>query len=507
MSQLGTQILTGETPPATTNTNSTANAFFVGVADWGPSGATGVNTSVNTLAQAAAVIGGPTGSGVQAARSATNATLYDALDTYFREGGGTAYISRVLGAGSNAAATIALAPSAALTLTAQYQGVGGNGIFVSVVNGGSTATITLADVNGNVLAVSPVCTTLAQLVSWAATTGLVTAVSSGSTLPSTASATAMSGGSNGTTPTITQWTTAINSFGSNLGPGQILAPGQTNTSLAGIWSALTTHASANNRWAICDETDGASVATVQSDISTAALPTSLQQYGECWAGNRLIPGIVPGTTRSVPPSAVIAGLCARVDNTGNPNLPHAGQNFALSYATQPATIVSGSTDTYSLTDLGTLNSTGVNGFQTVGGVPQAYGLASMELPGSDAIYWQANHGRMRMALVAALQAAAQPFVFSQADGQGSDITEFNSALQGALMPFYTAGALYGANATDAFSVNTGPSVNTPTLLAAGQLSAQIAVRLSPGIQLVVVMLNAVPITQQLVQTASPAQNQ
>lgn len=511
MSQLGVSVITAETPPASTNLANTANAFFVGIADWGNSGATGVNTPVNSLSQAAAVIGGPTGAtSYGAGRSSTNANLYDALDAFFREGGSTAYISRVLPASGGASATLALAPSAAITLTAQYQGVGGNSIFVAVNNQTTYVIITLTDASGNVLAISPQCSTLAAIVSWAATTGLVTAVSNGATLPSTVTATQMASGSNGTTPTITQWTTAINSFGSALGPGQILAPGQTNTSLSGIWSALLTHAQANNRVALCDETDGASVATIQSDITSAALPSNLEQYGGCWAGNRLIPGIVSGTTRSISPSGVLAGICARVDSTGNPNLPPAGQNFALNYAQQAATIVSGSTDTYSLADLGTLNSSGVNGFQSgplVNNIPQPYGLASLCPASSDAIYWQFNHARLRMAIVTALQQASMPYVFSQADGQGADITAFNSALQAALMTFFNAGALYGAKSTDAFTVNTGPGVNPPAQLQAGTLSAQVAVRMAPGIQLIVTQMNAVSITQTLTQTANPAQNQ
>ena len=508
MPTLGVQVLTSETPPATTSNTSTANAFFVGVADWGGSGATGVNTPVSNLAQAAAVIGGPQGTGLPAnSRTATNATLFDALDVYFREGGGTAYISRVLGASGNASATLALAPSAALTFTAQYSGVGGNNIFIACTNNSTTYTITLQDANGNVLATSPALSTLAAGVSWAATTGLVTAVSSGSTLPSTASATQMTGGSNGTTPTLTQWTTAINSFGSALGPGQILAPGQTNTALSGIWSALTTHASANNRYAICDETDGASVATIQSDITTAALSTALENYGECWAGNLVIPGVVPGTTRSVPPSPVIAACCARADATGNPNIATAGVNMALNYATVAATIVSGSNSTYSLADAGTLAASGVNTFQLRNGLMEPYGLTSLLPPASDAIYWQANHGRLRMALVWRMQVVAEPYVFSQVDGQGATVAAFTSSIQNELLTFFKASALYGVNPSDAFSVNTGPAINTPALLAAGQLTAQTTVRLSPDVQLVLITQNAVPITQAITQTASPAQGQ
>lgn len=508
MSQLGTQVITSETPPAVQNSSNTANAFFVGVADWGPSGASGVNTPVSSMAQAAAVIGAPSGStSYGAGRSATNANLYDALDAFFGEGGSTAYISPVLAPSGRTSATIALAPSAALTLTAQYPGVGGNGIKVAVQNNTTTYTITLSDTNGNVLTTSPALATVAAGVTWAATTGLVTAVSSGSTLPSTATATAMSGGANGTTPTITEWTAAINAFGANLGPGQILAPGQTNTTLSGIWSALALHASQNNRVAICDETDGASISTITSDVSGAAIASALQGYMGIWAGSRLIPGIVGGTSRTVPPSPIIAALCARVDQTGNPNLPPAGASFPLQYARNTATIVSGTQDTYSAADLGTLNSIGVNGFQAISNIPQNYGFATLVPPTSDLIYWQFNHARLRMALVSQSQFVTAPFFASQADGQGSTATRLNQALSAMFGAFYDQGALYGQNKTDAFTVNTGPSVNTALSLSQGTLAAQCSAEMSPGIQLVLTYINAVPITRTLLQTANPAQNQ
>lgn len=507
MSQIGTLVQTSQSPPAVTNPYSTANAFMVGFSDWGPSGVSGVNTPATSLSSAATLLGAPTLAGVNSARSSTNATLFDACDAYFREGGSQAYVSRVLGP-SPVNATLALAPSAAITLTAQYPGVGGNQIFAAVNNQTTYVIITLTDAAGNVLATSPQCTTLAQVVSWAATTGIVTATSSGSTLPSTVAATALSGGTDDRThATLASWTTAINAFGASLGPGQIMAPGQTNTILSGIWTALLTHGQANNRVAILDETDDAAVSTVQSDITTSAIPSGLQGYGGVWAGNRNIPGVTSGTTRSVPPSAVIAALCARVDQTGNPNLPPAGQKFALQYATSPTSYVSGSLDTYSLADLETLNSSGVNGFQNRFTLSENYGFVTLVPPTSDGIYWQFNHARLRMAIVADLQVASEPFYASQADGQGADITEFNTALQGVLMKYFTAGALYGAQPTDAFTVNTGPSVNTPALLQAGQLSAQLSARFSPGIQLVVTVLNAVAITQTLTQLANPAQGQ
>jgi hypothetical protein len=433
--------------------------------------------------------------------------LIDSLDTYFREGGATAYVSRAVGTGATSA-TLALAPSAAITFTAAYPGVGGNGIYVAVTNNTSNVVISLQDASGNVLATSPQLTTLAAIVSWAATTGLVTAVSSGSTLPSTASATAMAGGANGSTPTVTQLTTAINSFGPNLGPGQVLAPGYTNTSFSGIWAALAQHAQNNNRVAICDMDDNTSAATAVAALGTTFGTQAYASYAGFWAGNRNIPGTVPGTTRSVPPSPVIAALCSRVDATGNPNQPAAGSGYALQFATTPTSTVSGApTDTYNLADLNTLNSSGINGFQVRFGVPENYGFVSTVSPTTDTIYWQLQHARLRMALVAQAMVVGEPFVFSQLDGQSSDITRFNSAIQNMLLGYYKLGALYGLNATDAFSVNTGSAINTPSSLAAGNLLAQVTYRPSPSAQLVTITLNAIPITQSVPQAANPAQGQ
>lgn len=505
MAQIGVQVLTQEIPPASVNPNSTAAAFMVGVADWG---STTTPVQVQSLSAAAAVIGTPSGTGnPYSGRSATNATLFDSLDVFFREGGSTAYISRALGTGS-ASATIALAPSAALTFTAQYPGAGGNGIYVACQNNSTTYTITLSDVAGNALATSPALSTLAAGVAWAATTGLVTATSSGATLPSTAAATAMASGANGSTPTVAQLTTALNNMGPQLGPGQVLTPGFTNTASAGVWTALGTHAVNNNRVALCDMDDNVSAATEVTDIATFGTGQSAG-YSGFWAGNLNIPGtnLAPGTTRSVPPSPVIAALCARVDNTGNPNQAAAGQNYSLGYVLGSTSIVSGVNATYSLTDLATLNSAGINSFQTRNGLFENYGFVAAVPSSTDSIYWQFEHARLRMALVYQAQNIGEPFVFSQLDGQGSTISAFNGAVTQMLLTFYNLGALYGVTATDAFSVNTGPAVNTPASLAAGNLLAQVAFRPSPFAQFVQLTLNAVPITQQLQQPAAPAQGQ
>lgn len=512
MSQIGTLIQTQETPPAVINNFNTANAFMVGLSDWGPVGASGVNTPYTSLGQVANALFAPNGGLTSNARNSNNATLYDSADAFFREGGANLYVSRVLGPNPTFG-NLVLQDSTggtAATLTAAYLGQASTAVNVVVVNNVTTYVVTLQDTAGNVLAISPSLSNTSpktDLINWAATTGLITAVSGASNkLPASvgtvgASATnpLSAGNDNRASATITNWTNALNSgFPATLGPGQVMAPNQNNTSLAGIWSALGTHALNNNRMALLDGTDGNSATQAISEITTAAIPSTLQSYCGLWVGNLQIPGVSSGTTRVIPPSPVVAALCARADNLGNPNLAAAGTSFPLQY-------VSGVNTVYNnpLTgDIATLNSNGANVFSTQFNILQNYGFVSLvAVPTNDAIYWQFNHGRLRMALSNSALITAQPFLFGQLDGAGQTISAFSGALSGMLGGYYAAGALFGASSTDAFSVNATSSVNTPASLAAGNLIALLAVRMSPFAQLVTITINAVPITQSLIQTS------
>jgi hypothetical protein len=246
---------------------------------------------------------------------------------------------------------------------------------------------------------------------------------------------------------------------------------------------------------------------MDDNVAASAAVTALSTFGTSgvaswcgfWAGNRSLPGVTVGTSRSTSPAAVIAGLCARADaQTGNPNTAAAGVNFPLAYATSPTSLVSGApNDTYSLADLQTLNAAGINTFQTVDGEACNYGFVSPELSSTDAVYWQFNHSRLRMYIVAQAQLIGQPFVFAQIDGQGSIQAQFKGALQAMLLGLYNQGALYGATAQQAFTVDTSSDVNTTATIAAGQLNATITCSFSYHAQNVQIQVNVVPITQAL----------
>ena len=58
-------------------------------------------------------------------------------------------------------------------------------------------------------------------------------------------------------------------------------------------------------------------------------------------------------------------------------------------------------------------------------------------------------------------------------------SKLGGALAGQCQAYWTRKSLYGATAQDAFVVNTGPQLNTPTTIAAGQINASVGLRMSP----------------------------
>lgn len=495
MAFVGTQVVATETPSTAALPWNTGNGFMIGVGDFGTSTAP---VPIGSLSQFASTFGTPSATGnPYSSRTSTNATLFDSVDTFFQEGGQNLYVARVLGAGATAA-TLTLADASgnpAVLVTAASPGVGGNAINVAVSNASGSVTVTLSDPTGSIFSASSGLTSNTQIISFLNSTGLVTAAAgSSSNLPANLVATPLAGGSNGSAITLAECQTALNLFGPQLGPGQLLAPGITNTQIPGIWSALLTSAHANNRRALLDMPDGVTAAAQVSAVA-GFNGTPVAHYGAFWAGNVAVPGVLPGTTRSVPPSAPIAALCARVDQTGNPNQAAAGPNWPLRYVLGPASLVSGTNSEYSLQDLYTLNAAGINTWAAPTGQFENYGFVSAVLPSTDEVFWQFSASRMQMAIVAAVQTTAQAYVFGQLDGSNSLGASLATAVGNDLQAFFTQGALYGATPTDAYMVDAGSDVNTTQAIASGQLNVAVAVRLSAFAQMVRIVVNTLPVTQ------------
>ena len=173
-------------------------------------------------------------------------------------------------------------------------------------------------------------------------------------------------------------------------------------------------------------------------------------------------------------AAAVAGVFARNMAGGvSPNEPSAGElgkfNTVLSL-----------TQSYSDASRQTLNSAGVNIIRDIYGDRKVYGWRTTADPVLDTRWLNLGNSIMVRAITAQAGAVGERFVFRQIDGQGILISQFGAALTGEVcMPLFFEGSLYGDSPSEAFSVDVGPSVNTPTTIANGELHAIIKMRMSP----------------------------
>lgn len=474
MPLIGTNINFGDTVPAAGAPTDTGQWFAAGITERGP---VGTAVKVTSLSSFVSRFGNRLSSSV----------LYDSIEAYFRSGGIVAYVSRVAGP-SVATATkplLGAASAPSITVKAKDPGAWGNNLRVAVIAGtGSNVKLQISTVADGTLETSPEFATVAQAVAWVSTYTVVTA--DGTVLPSVIAAQALTGGSDDiNNVTNTEKANALVAFNRNLGPGQVSYPGD---STSAVVTALLAHAAANTRVAIVDGPNSSAVADLVS--AAAAVRTDINaSFGALFGPWVQVPGIAGGTVRTIPASPVIAGLISDSDRYFSPGRAVAGQDFPLKF-------VVGFSD-FNDVDRDTATLGSVNLTKNVYGTLVNYGFRSLVDPNTKPDWVQFTNARLRMAVTAELNARARSFEFSKLDGAGHTLIQFKDALSGVLTDFYVRDDLYGATAAEAFRVDVGPSVNTPTSLGQGELHAQVAVRFTPFAERIYIDIAKTPITQNL----------
>jgi hypothetical protein len=305
----------------------------------------------------------------------------------------------------------------------------------------------------------------------------------------------------GTTPTIAVAVTqqgavaggsldaALLLFLKDLGPGQVAAVGETSN--ATTFDKLLTHALNNNRFALLDVGSADDVAAMTTLGGTlAARSATLKDRGALFGPWAEIPppvGVAGSSGRTVPASAVVAGLCARVDAAGNPNRAAAGRDYPCQYATG-IVLDAAKSDRESLLDAG------VNTMAVIYGVLENYGFQTAITADPNNPYWQANACRARMWITARAEAAGEPFVFRPIDGQGKLAGALRGAIDAILLELYGVDGLYGETPGEAFATTVNATINPPTEIAQGTLHAVSEVRFSMHAKAVIIDLVTVPIT-------------
>jgi len=157
-----------------------------------------------------------------------------------------------------------------------------------------------------------------------------------------------------------------------------------------------------------------------------------------------------------------------------------------------------SQDPYSDAAREDLNNNGVNVIVERFGQVTIYGWRTVVAEASDPNWVGLANARLRMAITAEAGAIAENYVFEQIDGQGVTLAAFEGALTGMLLKYWSEGALYGPTPGDAFFVDVGPQVNTPTTIANNELRAMLNVRMAPMAELVTITIVKTPVTQAVV---------
>ena len=281
---------------------------------------------------------------------------------------------------------------------------------------------------------------------------------------------------------------ALAAFDSRLGPGQVTIVGEPAT--PETYEAIQAHVDANNRVGLLDVNIADDTATELEQRGTDAQALGSLENVAVF-GSYLNCGSAPGVTgsgpRQLPASAAIAGLCNRVDLTGNPNTAAGGRDFPLQYASSPIFDPNDS-------DRSALFAKGVNMFANRFGILENYGFQTPVAQSPDTPFWQFNCSRARMWLKAQALAIGESFYMRTIDGAGKLAAELGGELAVPCADLYAQGGLFGDAAADAYSINVSQTVNTDATAANATLKAVMQARLSEYAKVVQISLVSVPVS-------------
>jgi hypothetical protein len=470
----GVTVTTAETSQSAGTSTSTGTAFIVGIADQGVTTPVLVRSMSQYIAQY-----GP--------RTVTSSILYDEVETFFQIGEAQCYVLRVSNESAKPAkkALLDAGNKPTVVVTFKTAGTAGNNYKIETVTSGTETEAIILNSENEVLENSGRLTQANLLLFKSAYVEYTQSAEAEFTknIPKTLAATALTGGENPTGLADANFDSALPLFVKTFGPGQVMMPERTSTT---AHNAMLTHCKENNRFALCDIADSSVVATLIANKGSQT--AGLAGYGMYTGSSVTIQGLTLGTTRTVKGSAVVAGLLAQVSKTGNDNQAPAGREWPL------PPFVLGFTNTFSLENMKTLNEAGINSWAERGGTLCLYGFSTALPSTTDVIFWQASASRERMSLVAAAEIIGERFQFKTIDGRKQLLSKFQGELQGLGARHYAANALFGENAAEACLVNVSEPVNTLATMQAGELNAEMIVRISPFAQAVNILIVSTPIT-------------
>lgn len=457
---ISTSVRTG---PSSETVRASSQAFFVGLAERGPSGSA---VKVNSLAEFQQVFGG----------YVSYAYLHPTVQSFFEEGGTQAYIVRVVGPAATSG-ELALLNSSTTVITLDAVGAGSwsADLEAQVVASGSKRNLRLY-YNNELIYSTGLKSSNAEIVSAVNGSSIaskyVTATLNDATLVSAVGQTALSAGDddrddNSVDTTFQAFVDALDLFLDSYGPGAIACP-----ETFGIDAELIAHANAYSRIALLfADSEESDFATLTSALESEDGAEHAAMYHP-WV---YIPTDVTGINKMIPPVGYVAGKRALAHNQTGPHRPYAGLVSA-------ATFVNGVSADIGKAEGDELDALGVNAIRVIANQVRVYGARSLSTDVSNFRFITAQD--VINSIVFAANASMEDLLFSVIDSRGGLFGEITGRLKAICENMKTLGALYegfnenGVLVDPGYVVKCDSSINSNASLAEGIVTAQLGVRVS-----------------------------
>lgn len=462
----GVQVTTSvKNGPSTPLRAASGQAFFVGLAERGPSKEA---VLIRGLADYESVFGLRPAYGF----------LYDTVKTFFDEGGEQCYVTRVVGPDATSG-TITLkdraTPTAADTLTVNAGSAGAWSSRVKVVvdDGSISNTVKVSiTIDGDVVETYNNLASPEQIVAKFRSSVYVDVLDAGSTaaaplnLPAKGTFTITAGDDLRGAIQTQNYIDSLKNFVEGYGDGAVAIPGVGPA----VHEGLIAHCRANNRIALLSHNDGATEVELTQAVSAAA-SDSAGLFAPWVQVNDGAGGI-----RNAPPEGFVAACRARAhDQVGAWRAPAGGMGVANTLL--------GLSREYSKADNDRLDAGRVSIIRRVAGSIRLYGWRS--LSPDDTNYGFLSSRDLLNRLVVESSARLEQYVFATIDSKNQLLSAINAELVGIVEPVRKAGGLYektddtGQEIDAGYLVETGSSVNSVQSLNQNIVRARLSVRLAP----------------------------
>lgn len=281
------------------------------------------------------------------------------------------------------------------------------------------------------------------------------------------------------------WGDVLDDFTADLGPGAVAIAGVDSSTSA---QYLGAHCEATGRVGLICGPESQTAADAVTAAATAAGEDGGEFLVYAW------PWVtIPGLEDNIEPIGFAAGVRARAHTA--PAGPAQSPLF-IDYGT--SRFVDGVETAVTDAEWETLNTGKVSTVRVVGGKLRQYGWKTVANPEGDASgnLAGAQFRDLINALVWDCSQVAEGYVGRIVDGRGVTLGAFSGDLTGVCARYAAAGSLYAkldddGNVLDGgYVINVGSDVNPAADLAAGELKAEIGVRLSPTAEFVTITIAA-----------------